>query len=354
MQRFAAEHRDEVDFHIFLQWLAKEGLAAAQAAAIEAGMAIGLIADLAVGMDGGGSHGWSRPQDLLTGLSIGAPPDPLGPDGQDWGITSFSPQALFREGFDPFIATLRAAIDHAGGIRIDHALGLARLWVIPHGCSSAEGAYLTYPLDDMLRVLAIESHRAKAIVIGEDLGTVPDGLRPKLEEKTVLGMRVLWFERDEAGDFTPPAKWDAEAAALTGTHDLATIAGWWQGRDLDWNEKLDRGGDVPAMARADRRKDRRRLWSAFGKAGLVAPYEAVPETPGPVIDAALGYVGRTPCALALAPIEDVAGLVEQPNLPGTIDTHPNWRRRMPDTTDALLGREDVAARLATFDTARKP
>ena len=349
--RFAAAHAEDVAFYAWLQWLAKLGLDRAQAAATGAGMTIGLIADLAVGMDVGGSHAWSRRDELLTGLSIGAPPDLLGPDGQGWGITGFSPHALRRTGFDGFIATLRAALGHAGGIRIDHALGLRRLWVVPDGASPAGGAYLTYPMEDMLRLLALESRRARAIVVGEDLGTVPEGLRPAMDAKAMLGMRVLWFERDEAGGFVPPGEWPADAAAMTSTHDLPSVAGWWCGRDIEWTWALGRTSKFADEAEEEvaRASDRAKLWEALGDAGAPAP---APDTPEPVIAAALAFVGRTPCALAIVPAEDLAGLVEQPNLPGTIDEHPNWRRRMPAPTDALLARPDIAERIATLNAAR--
>ncbi|WP_126173542.1 4-alpha-glucanotransferase [Altericroceibacterium xinjiangense] len=351
--RFAAEHREEVDFFLFAQWLAKTSLDAAQRAATDAGMAVGLISDLAVGMDSGGSHGWSRPGDLLNGLSIGAPPDPLGPEGQDWGITGFSPSALRRTGFKPFIATLRAALDHAGGIRIDHALGLSRLWVIPHGCPSSEGAYLTYPLQDMLRVLAIESHRARAIVIGEDLGTVPQGLRPQLEARDLLGMRVLWFERKDDGDFRPPSQWDRQAVALTSTHDLPTVAGWWSGHDLDWNRKLGRTSEENAGEERSRRDwERGQLWHAFTVSGAAEGDRPAPDNTDPVADAALVHLGRTPSELAIVPLEDVVGLAEQPNLPGTTDQHPNWRRRMPESTSDLIARPNVARRLERLTDSR--
>lgn len=354
--RFAADHAEEVDYYLFLQWLATESLKAAQAAARDSGMALGLIADLAVGMDPGGSHGWSRREELLTGLSIGAPPDLLGPDGQNWGITGFSPQALRRTGFAPFIATLRAALDHASGIRVDHALGLRRLWVVPEGASAADGAYLTMPLDDMLRLLAIESQRAKAMVIGEDLGTVPEGFRPAMDEKAMLGMRVLWFERKETGALVPPGDWPAEAAAMTGTHDLPTVAGYWQGRDIDWRWRLGRSSSVGSEdeERAARAEDRARLWQAFREAGMAAAEEPAPEETAPVVDAALAFVAGTPSALAILPMEDVLGLVEQPNLPGTTDEHPNWRRRMPGATPLLLDRPDVARRLRLIQSARMP
>ena len=349
VRRFVAEHADDVTFYIFLQWLARRDLDAAQTAAKDAGMAIGLIADLAVGMDPGGSHGWSRRGDLLTGLSIGAPPDPLGPDGQSWGITGFDPQVLRDTSFAPFIATIRAALAHAGGIRIDHAFGLRRLWVVPEGASAAEGAYLDLPFDDLMRIVAMESQRAEAIVIGEDLGTVPDGFREAMDARAMLGMRVLWFERDADG-FVPPAKWSRDAVAMTGTHDLATIAGWWSGRDIDWTWDLGRKSDAadePAD-RAARAEDRTALWSAFGT-GTDQPAS---DDTAPVVDAAIAHVAGAPCALAIIPIEDLAGLVEQPNLPGTIDEHPNWRRRMPDTTEALLQRPEVAARIETLNATR--
>lgn len=349
VRRFVEDHAEDVAFYAFLQWRARRDLDAAQTAAKDAGMAIGLIADLAVGMDPGGSHGWSRRGDLLTGLSIGAPPDPLGPDGQSWGITGFDPQALRDTGFAAFIATIRAALAHAGGIRIDHAFGLRRLWVVPEGASAAYGAYLDMPFDDLMRIVAMESHRAKAIVIGEDLGTVPDGFREAMDARAMLGMRVLWFERDADG-FVPPVKWSPDAVAMTGTHDLATVAGWWSGRDIGWTWALGRTSEaVDEVAdRAARAEDRAALWAAFDT-DLDQP--AADDT-DPVVDAAIAHVASTPCALAIVPVEDLAGLVEQPNLPGTIDEHPNWRRRLPDTTEALLDRADVTARIDALNATR--
>ncbi|WP_439534398.1 4-alpha-glucanotransferase [Polymorphobacter sp.] len=354
--QFAADHAEEVGFYLFLQWLAKCSLDAAQRAAIDAGMALGLIADLAVGMDAGGSHAWSRPDDLLTGLSIGAPPDLLGPDGQSWGITGFSPLALQRTGFAPFIATLRAALDHAGGIRIDHALGLRRLWVVPDGASSAEGAYLTMPMDDLFRLIALESHRARAVVIGEDLGTVPPGFRPAMDDKAMLGMRVLWFERDKQAGFLPAPAYSRHAVAMTGTHDLPTVAGWWQGRDIDWQWQLGRTSRAAdeAADRAARADERTALWQTLIASGDAHGPQPATDNAGPVVDAALAFIGRTPSALAIVPMEDVVGVVEQPNLPGTMDEHPNWRRRMPAATDTLLDRPAVTARLAALNTQRNP
>ena len=197
--QFAAAEPRATEFQIFLQWLADRSFAAAQADARGAGMRIGLISDLAIGMDRGGSHAWAQQNDLLLGLNVGAPPDAFNARGQDWGLTGFSPQALVASGFAPFLATLRAALRHAGGVRIDHAMGLMRLWLIPQGAAPAEGAYLTYPLDDLLRLVALESHRHRAIVIGEDLGTVPPEFRARMAETGISGMDVLWFQRDKNG-----------------------------------------------------------------------------------------------------------------------------------------------------------
>nr|WP_241768994.1 4-alpha-glucanotransferase [Sphingomonas melonis] len=343
VEAFAREHADAVRFYSFLQWRADTGLADAHAAARDAGMRIGLIADLAVGMDAGGSHAWSRRSDLLTGLSIGAPPDPLGPQGQNWGITALCPFALRRTGFDAFIRTVRAGLAHAGGIRIDHALGLCRLWVIPEGGKPGDGAYLAMPFTDLLRILAIESHRANAIVIGEDLGTVPPGFRDTLTARGIYGMRVLPFERD-AKSFTPAKAWDACAVAMTGTHDTATLAGWWTGRDITWAHKLKRSDSDEPSDRLRRIGEKKALWTAATQAGVANG--PVPHDAAPAVDAAIAFTAQAPCPLTIVPLEDLVGIEEQPNLPGTTDEHPNWRRRMPDTTEALLARPEVARRTA--------
>jgi 4-alpha-glucanotransferase len=325
----------EVEFHLYLQFLADQGLANAQRAAREAGMAIGLIADLAVGMDGAGSHAWSRPNDVLTGVSVGAPPDPLGPDGQNWGLTSFSPHGLIASGFDAFLSTMRAALRNAGGVRIDHAMGLRRLWVVPDGARAGEGTYISYPFADLLRLTALESWRHKAVIIGEDLGTVPPGFRETTTAAGILGMRVLWFERAEQNRFRPPSWWDERALALTTTHDLPTVAGWWRGRDIDWRQSVTGDIDRAQNARWERQEDRVGLWSLLRDTGNADGEMPAPDDTARVVDGAIAAVAGTPCDLAIIPAEDVLGLVEQPNLPGTIDEHPNWRRRLPPT-DALV------------------
>ena len=352
---FAATHEDDVRFHAFLQWLADRSLAIAQSRALAAGMRIGLIADLAVGMDPTGSHAWSRQGDILGQLAIGAPPDLFNPRGQNWGLTGFSPRALINGGFAAFLATVRAVLRRAGGIRIDHAMGLTRLWLIPEGSDPADGAYLTYPLMDLLRLLALESKRHAAIVVGEDLGTLPDGFRETLDASGLHGMRVLWFERDWQG-FMSPAAWNPAAVAMTSTHDLPTTAGWWRGRDISTRAACGRLGvnEGEEQLVEERASDRGRLWHAFTDAGVADGAGPPPsDDPAGFVDAALAFTAGTPSPLFLPPLEDVLGLEEQPNLPGTTDQHPNWRRRLPSEVGTLFDEPRVAARVAKL-AAKRP
>jgi 4-alpha-glucanotransferase len=337
VRSFAREQAEEVHFHLFAQWLAARGLAGAQAAARQGGMAIGLVADLAVGLDPGGSHAWSRRSELLHGLTLGAPPDAFQAAGQGWGITGLSPTTLARTGYEPFLRTLRAALASAGGVRIDHALGLGRLWVIPDGAQPLDGVYLRQPIEDLLRLLTLEAHRANALVIAEDLGVVPPGFRDRLVDRHLLGMRVLPFERDRRGGFTDPAGWTPAAVAMTSTHDLTPIAGWWRGVDIGWRERLGFTGDGIRQ----RATDRRRFWRVAGDGAMPAATD-----PAPAADAAVAQVARSACELAIVPLEDLLALEEAPNLPGTVDQHPNWRRRLPAATDRLLAEPAATHRLA--------
>lgn len=344
---FAAAHPEEILYHQFLQWISDRSLAATQSAARAAGMRIGVIGDLAVGMDPNGSHAWSRQKDTLLGLTIGAPPDLLNPTGQDWGLTGFSPRAMEENGFAPFLATLRAAMRHTGGIRVDHAMGLARLWLIPEGASPADGAYLNFPVGDLLRLLALESVRHNVVVIGEDLGTVPEGFHDMLEQSGVHGMRVLWFERDAQTGFVPPRGWGSTDVAMTSTHDLPTVAGWWKGSDIEVRHKYGRLGNgvEPETVRKEREEDRPRLWNAFVREHLGEGPMPSPDEPERVVDAAVRFIAKTEVPLSLIPLEDLLGQIEQPNLPGTVTGHPNWRRRLPVPADEVLADEAVARRI---------
>jgi 4-alpha-glucanotransferase len=343
VQDFAAAHERELLFNEFLQWVADRSFADAQQKARDAGMRVGLISDLAVGMHTSGSATWSDQEGALTGLQIGAPPDLFNTTGQNWGLTTFSPRALVTGGYASFIATLRAAMRHAGGVRIDHVMGLMRLWVTPVGAKAGEGAYLAYPLDDLLRLTALESHRHRALVIGEDLGTVPLGFRERLAAVGIYGMAVLWFER-RGRAFRRPRLWPADAAAMTSTHDLPTIAGWWRGRDIDVRAQCDLVSNRKQEVRA-RDEDRHALWRAFRSAKIAHGEPPPPEGSARATDAAVKFVAATPSHLTLLPLEDALAMVEQPNLPGTIDQHPNWRRRYDGLAADLLDQPEVRERL---------
>ncbi len=349
VEAFAAAHESEVTFHAFLQFLADRGLAQAQRDAVAAGMPIGLIADIAIGVSPGGSDAWCQRREMLNGLTIGAPPDIYNPAGQDWGVTTYSPHGLGAHGYGAFLGMLRTAMRHAGGLRLDHAMGLARLWVVPAGAGAADGAYLRYPLDDLLRLVRLESARHRAIVLGEDLGTLPHGFQDRLVREGVAGMRVMWFERDPTG-FHAPSQWSPRAVAMTSTHDLPTVAGWWAGRDLDWRTRLNQ--PMQPTDAADRARDRDALWRAFAASG-----SAEGDTPGPdeadhIADAAAAHLGTAACDLALLPLEDALALPEQPNFPNTVDEHPNWRRRFAAPVETMLDTPRIAARLRLLARTR--
>ncbi|MFM6932032.1 MAG: 4-alpha-glucanotransferase [Novosphingobium sp.] len=344
-RRFAEEHADEVAFHLYGQWLAREGLSTVQGGAKAAGMSIGLIADLAVGVRPYGSDCWAMPGAMLSGLTIGAPPDPLGPLGQNWSITGFSPEGLRNTGYAPWIAMLRSALRSAGGLRIDHAFGLARLWVIPEGGESSDGAYLTYPFLDLARLVTLEAHRAGTMIIAEDLGTAPPGFTAAVTSRNMLGMRVLWFERAEDHGYIGAHDYPANCVAMTGTHDTPTVAGWWRGRDLDWAEDLGRLPEGVNRQKAEeiRDWDRGLLWSTIGKGNRPAADDVEP-----VVAAALLQIGKSPALLAIAPVEDMLAETEQPNLPGTTTEHPNWRNRLEAPLGDLLSQPQVTSRISAI------
>lgn len=356
VEKFARDHASEVEFHAFLQWLVTDGLQRAQDAAVQAGMAIGLIADLAVGANDSGSQAWSRQDEMLTGVSIGAPPDSFNVHGQDWGLCSFSPHGLIRSGFRSFIDMLRVNFAQAGGLRIDHILGFQRLWLVPEGEQPDQGGYVRFPLEDLLRLTALESVRSQAIVIGEDLGTVAPGFREQLSGRSIMGMNVLWFERNKAGSFLPPSQWSPVAMAITSTHDLPTVAGWWAGRDIEWRGRF---GLLPETETVDterntRARDRASLARALG---LAVPPDVeelqAPDIPvSRILAGCAQHLGRTPAPLAILPVEDLLGLEEQANLPGTITGHPNWRRRWPPDSRKMLSVELVRQRLRELDSGR--
>ncbi|MEA4836453.1 MAG: 4-alpha-glucanotransferase [Anaeromusa sp.] len=340
---FARSYRSRIDFFLYLQWLAETQLAAAQTACREAGMPVGLYRDLAVGIASDGSEAWANQAFLCLGVSVGAPPDPLNLAGQDWGLTPFNPHALLQTGCRPMYETLAANMAQAGALRLDHAMSLQRLYWIPDGIGADQGAYVRYPADDLFALVALASQRHQCLVIGEDLGTVPDGFRERMAARGLFGYRLMVFEREGDGRFKTPAALSQDALVGIGTHDLPSLGGWWRGLDIALREKLALY-PRPEMAeeeRIARTQAREALIAALAAEGVIDPAFA-PEpnlSPDALSQLALAlyrYLDRAPSRLLMVQFEDVLGMVSQMNLPGTSDEYPNWRTRLPMDVDALM------------------
>jgi (1->4)-alpha-D-glucan 1-alpha-D-glucosylmutase len=333
---FARERAERIEFYEYLQWQADLQLGLAGRRSFELGLAVGLYADLAVSIDRGGAEAWANQALYALAASVGAPPDDFNLNGQDWGLPPLVPERLGEAAYAPFIATLRANMKHAGALRIDHVMGLARLFWVPPGGAPAAGAYVRYPFDDLVGILALESQRNRCLVIGEDLGTVPDEVRATLAAAGVLSYRLLYFERLPGGDFTPPADYPKHALVAAATHDLPTLAGWWAGRDLTLRAGLGlfptpEAREAQVIARA---QDRARMLLALEREALlpagatVNPVSLPQMTPEFARKLAI-YLARSPAEVMVVQLEDVLGVTEQANLPGTVDQHPNWRRKLP-------------------------
>jgi len=275
----------------------------------------------------------------VAGASIGAPPDPFSPTGQNWNVAPLSPIALLTRDMAPLRALIDAAMAPAGAVRIDHAMGLMRLFWIPTGGTPADGAYVSYPLPAMLHTVAEASRAHACVVVGEDLGTVAPGFREAMMRSGLLSYRVVWFERWESGLYKAPAVYPKDALATVSTHDLPTIQGFLVGRDIDWRLEV---GQLDARAAAAARTERA---ADIGKlADALAHEKLLDGNSSEALALALHrFLARTPTALAMVQIEDLEGAVEQPNLPGTTDEHPNWRRRMLGEVDRLFDRPTAAA-----------
>jgi 4-alpha-glucanotransferase len=327
--RFRAEHQAEVAYHAWLQWLLDEQLAAVP---IPPG-GIGPLTDLAVGFAPDGFDAWSFQDELATGITVGAPPDPLGPHGQDWGVPAFVPARLAAHAYEPFARTIRAGMAHAGGLRIDHVMGLFRLFWIPEGAEPSDGTYVSYPADDLLGVLALESARAGALVVGEDLGTVAPGVRERLAAEGVLSYRLAWFERDADGRRRRAAGYPRLALAAATTHDLPTVAGFLEGDDLahlrDIGVVAGEGFDAAAAAQERERASLRRL---LVDEGLL---DAGARDTGATIAALHAFLAGTPAMLVAATLEDALEAGDRPNVPGTTIERPNWSLPLPVLLDDL-------------------
>ncbi|HJU17893.1 MAG TPA: malto-oligosyltrehalose synthase [Stellaceae bacterium] len=349
VSRFARKQAERVTFYAWLQFLADEQLAAAADAA--QGMAVGLYRDLAVGADRGGAETWSNQTAVVAEAQVGAPPDIYNPAGQDWDLPPFNPHALRQEAYRSFIDLIRANMRHAGGLRIDHAMALQHLYWIPKGRSPGEGAYVRYPLDDLVGILALESRRHHCLVVGEDLGTVPQGFRERMAAANILSYRVLFFEKDEHG-FLPPERYPERALAVAGSHDLPTLRGWWRASDIGLKEELNLfpTPEEAGRARTERERDRTQLVEAFRRAGVIAGDAQIGVAE--MMRAAHLYLARSKAALAMAQIDDMTEEADPVNVPATSDEHPNWRRRLSLTLEELSDHPRLEAVVGIFAAER--
>lgn len=361
VDKFRAENEDEILFHKFLQFEADRQLADVAAICEEAGMDIGLYRDLAVGVSPDGAEAWGEQEAFALGVSVGAPPDALNQLGQDWGLPPFNPVVLKERDYEPFIRVVRANMRHAGALRLDHVMGLMRQFWVPRSLGGKAGGYTNFPFDDLLGIIALESHRHRCLVIGEDLGTVPEGFRDHMEKWAVLSFRTLYFERGEAGRFKAPEEFPDSALAVVSTHDLATLRGYWRDWDLNKASELDLYPTLEAKANAyaERRRDRGLLLDMLD-AECAWPVDVPPhggpdaeEVPDGFIEAVYRHLAWTPCMIALVQLEDLLGQLENVNIPGTVGKD-NWSRKLPLGVEVLSDHPLLKRLARTIRDARWP
>jgi len=330
VQAYANLRAHAIAFGMYLQWCASEQLAGVAERAAARG--VHLYRDLAVGVESNSADAWGNP-DYVRIATVGAPPDILNTQGQDWGLPPLSPTALARDAYGAFAALLADNMRSAGALRIDHAMSLMRLFWIPVGGGPADGAYVAYPFEDLLAILARESTRFRCAVIGEDLGTVPNGFRERMTEQRVLSYRLLLFEREADGSFIRAEAYPELALAATGTHDLPPLAGWLAGDDIALRGRIGLLDASAAQAdRAIRAKDRTLLVDALRANGDL---EGTPSNEALVL-AAYRFLARTPAQIVMVQLDDVAGEVTPVNVPGTDREHPNWRRKLHDDVETIV------------------
>jgi 4-alpha-glucanotransferase len=330
----------EIEFVEFVQWTADRQLGAAADLAKQLGMKVGLYLDVAVGVQADGFDAWNEQVAISRHLGVGAPPDPLNTAGQTWGLAGFNAAGLELESFAPYRDMLRASMRHAGAIRLDHVLGLKRLYLVPQGFSARDGVYVQMPFEALLAVTAQESVANRCVVIGEDLGTVPEGFRDQIADWGIWSYLVMMFERDDAGTFRSIDHYLTNALVTFNTHDLSTYAGWRSFGDL----KLKRSLGIDPGESDDAR------WHALAMLDDVLRHHAIDRND---LYSVANFLARTKSRLLAVSLEDLLGVVDQPNIPGTIDEHPNWRRRLPVPIEEMTSTVDVTAlKAATHERSR--
>jgi 4-alpha-glucanotransferase len=347
--------QEQIEFHRWLQHCCDDQLAAAQQAAVTAGMSTGVVHDLAVGVDPGGADAWALQDELATGAAVGAPPDSFNQQGQNWGLPPWRPDRLVATGYAPYREMVQAVLRRGGGLRVDHILGLFRLWWVPQNSSAADGTYVSYDAQAMLGILALEAGRTGALIVGEDLGTVPPQASAALAERGVLGSVVVWFERDDPDDktarFTPPEIWRELVVASVSTHDLPTAAGFLAGEHVRARADLGLLGRSREAEAAAAQREKAALLDLMRSEKLLPPKPTTED----VVLAMHTLLLRSPARVVLASPADALGDLRQPNLPGTTDEYPSWRLPVANVTGEPVSYEQLrddprVARLARMLT----
>ncbi|KUM53801.1 4-alpha-glucanotransferase [Rheinheimera sp. EpRS3] len=360
VQAFAVKHQAELDFYCYLQFMAQQQLAQAQQVAKDAGMLLGLYRDLAVGVSEASTEIWGNPDLYCRDASVGAPPDPLGPAGQNWGLPPMYPYQLYKQGYQPMIDLLRANMQHAGALRIDHVMALLRLWWVPKTAENAGGgAYVYYPIMDLLGILALESQRNQAVIIGEDLGTVPDGIRELLAQYNVYSYRVFFFETAADGGYISPKHYPVQAMATLTTHDLPTLIGFWHCEDLRLGKELGLYKDKAQFQDlyAQRHANKQRILdSLHGHQSLPGDYSRSAENLG--MDQTLNYamqrhLAATSSQLLCLQLEDALQMTQPVNIPGTSNEYPNWRRKLSEPIEQWSQNHDIRQLFTEISKQRK-
>ena len=357
VQEFCREQASRIGFYQYLQWCATEQIMAVQERALTAGMAVGVYLDLAVGTSPGGSETWTNQQLFCFDANAGAPPDELATQGQDWGFPPFQPNALRQHGYDLFARNLRANMGCAGAVRFDHCVSLLRLWWIPRGNGAREGAYVNYQIDELIAVLALESHRQQCLIIGEDLGTVPEALPRIMEQNAIFCYRVLYFEMDY-DKLVPPEYYPRHALATLNTHDVAPLASWWDASDIDLRVELGVLSDQDVIARLrDRRSHEKQLvLNALHHYGYTAHFrriEEVPELTHEVNEGLHMYLGSSRAAIMISQLEDWMHMRSPVNVPGTYREYDNWQRKLVDSIAGFFDEVENSSMLHKILEARE-
>lgn len=359
VQQFRETHKTDIEFYLWLQFVADQQLAECDAICRQQNMRIGMYRDLAVGVSPNGAETWNDKQLYCLNASVGAPPDVLGPQGQNWGLTPMNPHVLKQQAYRPFIELVRANMSHCGALRLDHIMSLLRLWWIPKGDSAVNGAYIRYPVDDLIAILALESQRHQCLIIGEDLGTVPKEIVSKLKNAGILSYKIFYFEFDEQGKSRDLQHYPYQAMTTLSTHDLPTINGYWRGYDFELGEKFGvyPNSNILAILKQDRVNAKAKILQRLQEHNIEIAPEISEQLNSPVNTAFIHclqtYVANVSSGLFGFQPEDWLGMTEPVNIPGTSTQYANWRRRLSVNLEEIFTDKDIQALLKEVNLIRK-